>query len=177
MPKGIGLSPQQIDFCRLIADGYTQIEAYAKSHPQSKDWLPKTTERAGRRLFAQDRVKMKVEEFKLERLAKLARMRAESKEFITQVFVDGLDLLKEGIEIAKQANDYAAMIQASDKMSQAADRMGKFLGLNSNPDKEQNEDDKRLDELTDAELLRLVESQSNTSDTSRRAITSEARAA
>lgn len=171
-----GLNKEALKFCRLIAEGHTQHEAYVASYPTAKDWDEGVVRSAGHRLMQRPLVQEKVEELKLMRIARMAKLRAESREFIADVFMEGLDLLREGIDMAREMQDYQVMINASDKMSSAADRMGKFLGLNVAP-AEGNGDDKKLDDLTDAELIRLVESQSRSDDTSGRAITSEVSAA
>lgn len=174
--RGGGLNAKAMKFARLVSEGWSQSEAYISCYPSTKDFEANLVHVSASKLARRPLVKEKIEELKLKRISRMAELRAKSREYVADVFMEGLDLIREGIDMARDAEDYQALVNAGGKMIASANTMGTFLGLNVQTP---GGDDgvKKLEDLTDAELIRMVESKQGAEESSGRAIEEEARAA
>ena len=170
-----GLDAQKLKFCQLVADDWTLVDAFKATNPNAENWTRSAITTGASRLARREAVANKIEELRLKKLARLEKIKKQSRDFIMGMFMEGYGHIQEAILMAKENEDYPALISAGDKLVSAADKMGKFYGLNVEPDPERGTEDLR--EMSDAELARLALAEHEAKGTSAGAITQETRAA
>lgn len=77
------ITPQQSKFCRLIADGCSQSEAYMKAYPKTK--TARAAESNGSRLMRNDKVKSEIQRLKSKTEAKETLTRQKKRQILAKI--------------------------------------------------------------------------------------------